>query len=92
MEACSIRVSHLLCRPRGGQLGVWVAEPLWSCPFMSVLYRYVCVCARALVWGCTCRNVKEAGKHCFRLLTVPLLVRSSLVYSFAFVRTARIVS
>ena len=60
--------------------------------YVSALQICVCVCARALVWGCTCRNVKEAGKHCFRLLTVPLLVRSSLVYSFAFVRTARIVS
>lgn len=48
------------------------------------------VCARAR--GCVCHNVKEAGKHCFRLLTVPLLVKSSLVYSFVFVKTARIVT
>ena len=51
---------------------------------------FVCVCVRAR--GCACRNMKEAGKHCFRLLTIPLLVRSSLVYSFVFVKTAGIVT
>ena len=48
--------SHLMCCPRGGQPGIWVVEPLRSCPLISVcstnISVCVCVCVCVCVYVC----------------------------------------